>query len=125
MKVAIIDADLIGRLKHRFPNLACMKISAFNKQKGHDVVLKLDWNNLEEFDRVFISKVFMDTEIPFENGDKSLKTEENITNYYKDNPILNLPNVEWGGLVSIMTKLRGCPRRLNIVCQIITFMMNG
>lgn len=111
MKVAIIDADLIGRLKHRFPNLACMKISAFNKQKGHDVVLKLDWNNLEEFDRVFISKVFMDTEIPFENGDKSLKTEENIANYYKDNPILNLPNVEWGGRASIMIKRRDYPRR--------------
>lgn len=97
MKVAIIDADLIGRAKHRFPNLVCMKISSFNKQQGHDVVLKLDWDNLEQFDKVFISKVFMDTEIPFENGDKSLKTEENIANYYKDNPILNLPNVEWGG----------------------------
>lgn len=29
MNVAVIDADLIGRAGHRFPNLACMKISAY------------------------------------------------------------------------------------------------
>ena len=97
MDIAIIDADLINRGNHRFPNLVCMKISGYYKNMGHNVILKLDYDNLENFDKVFISKVFMDTEIPFENGDKSLKTEENIVNYYKDNPILNLPNVEWGG----------------------------
>lgn len=26
-RVAVVDADLIGRKKHRFPNLACMKLS--------------------------------------------------------------------------------------------------
>jgi len=31
MKIGIIDADLIGRKKHRFPNLASMKISAYHK----------------------------------------------------------------------------------------------
>jgi len=39
--IAIIDADLIGRKKHRFPNLACEKISAYFKDKGEHVVLKL------------------------------------------------------------------------------------
>ena len=34
MKVAIIDADLIGRKKHRFPNLVSEKISAYWKEKG-------------------------------------------------------------------------------------------
>lgn len=34
MKVAIIDADLIGHKKHRFPNLACMKLSAYHKSGG-------------------------------------------------------------------------------------------
>ena len=29
--IAIIDADLLGRKKHRFPNLACMKISGYWK----------------------------------------------------------------------------------------------
>ena len=32
--VGIIDADLLGREKHRFPNLACEKISAFWKKQG-------------------------------------------------------------------------------------------
>ena len=64
MKVAIIDADLLGRAKHRFPNLACEKISAFWKAKGADVELKLDYDNLDEYDEVFISKVFTDTWVP-------------------------------------------------------------
>ena len=64
MKVAIIDADLIGRKKHRFPNLACEKISAFWKDKGAQVTLKLDYDNLELYDRVYISKVFTDTPVP-------------------------------------------------------------
>lgn len=34
MRVAIIDADLIGRKKHRFPNLACIKLSAYHKIGG-------------------------------------------------------------------------------------------
>lgn len=66
MNVAIIDADLIGRKRHRFPNLACMKLSAFYKQEGNTVVLKTDYDNLNEYDKVFISKVFTDTEIPAE-----------------------------------------------------------
>lgn len=96
-RIAIIDADLIGRTKHRFPNLVCMKLSSYHKQLGYDVELKLDYNNLESYKKVFISKVFMDTEIPFESGNIDEKTEANIYNYYKDNPILNLPNVEYGG----------------------------
>lgn len=34
MEIAIIDADLIGRKNHRFPNLACMKLSGWYKQQG-------------------------------------------------------------------------------------------
>lgn len=64
---------------------------------GWTVELKLDYENLEQYDKVTISKVFMDTEIPFEPTDKSLKTETNIADFYKDNPILNLPNVQYGG----------------------------
>ena len=63
MNVAIIDADLIGKRKHRFPNLACMKISGYQKEQGNSVTLKLDYDNLEEYDRVYISKVFTDTSI--------------------------------------------------------------
>jgi len=77
MKIAIIDADLIYRKKHRFPNLACMKISAYYKELNNKVELKLDYNNLEQYDKVFISKVFTDT--------------------YIDKTILSLDNVEYGG----------------------------
>lgn len=77
MRIAIIDADLIGRKKHRFPNLACMKISAYYKQNGNEVELKTDYENLDQYDKAFISKVFTDTEVPED--------------------ILSLPNVEYGG----------------------------
>lgn len=77
MNIAIIDADLIGRKKHSFPNLACMKISGYYKANGNNVELKLDYNNLDKYDKVFISKVFTDTQI-----------NENI---------LKLDNVEYGG----------------------------
>lgn len=64
MKIAIIDADLIGRAKHRFPNLTCEKISGYHKELGNEVALKLDYENLEEYDHVYISKVFTDTPVP-------------------------------------------------------------
>lgn len=77
MKIGIIDSDLIYRKKHRFPNLACMKISAYYKELGHDVELLLGYELLWEYDKVFISKVFTDTKVPEE--------------------VLALPNVEHGG----------------------------
>ena len=64
MKIAVIDADLIGRKRHRFPNLACMKISGHHKALGDTVALRLNYEGLENFDRVYISKVFTDTPIP-------------------------------------------------------------
>lgn len=77
MKIAIIDADLIGRKKHRFPNLACMKISGYYKELGCKVELKEDYDGLEKYDKIFISKVFTDTPI-----------EEDI---------LKMDNVKYGG----------------------------
>lgn len=64
MRIAIIDADLLGRTKHRFPNLVCEKISAYWKEKGANVKLKLDYESLNEYDKVYISKVFTDTPVP-------------------------------------------------------------
>lgn len=64
MKIAIIDADLIGRNKHRFPNLACMKLSGYYKGRRDDVALKTNYEGLDKFDRVYLSKVFTDTEMP-------------------------------------------------------------
>lgn len=53
MKIGLIDVD-----SHNFPNLSLMKISAWHKKKGHSVDW---WNGLEEYDRVYMSKVFDDT----------------------------------------------------------------
>lgn len=64
MKIAIIDADLLGRQRHRFPNLACEKISGYWKAQGASVELKLDYDNFENYDQVFVSKVFTDTPVP-------------------------------------------------------------
>ena len=77
MRVAIIDAELLSNTKHRFPNLACMKIAGFYKEQGAEVKLKLNYDGLRSYDKVYISKVFTKTEI---------------------NPyVLDLANVEYGG----------------------------
>lgn len=77
MKIGIIDADLIGRQKHRFPNLACEKISGYWKCKGAEVDLLLSYDEIgaskqrslfdptdEDYDHIYISKVFTDTPVP-------------------------------------------------------------
>ncbi len=64
MKIAVIDADLLGRKRHRFPNLACMKISNYHKTYGDTVSLELTYDELDAFDKVYISKVFTDTIVP-------------------------------------------------------------
>lgn len=97
MNIAIIDAEIVGKNKHRFPNLVCMKLSSYYKNLGNNVILKLDYQNLDEYDLVFISKVFIKTEIPFEKTDKTLKAEETVADFYRDHPILNMSNVRFGG----------------------------
>ena len=63
-KIGIVDADLIGRDKHRFPNLVCEKISAFWKEKGADVHLLLNYDDFGDYNEVYVSKVFTDTPVP-------------------------------------------------------------
>lgn len=88
-KIAIIDADPIGRYRHRFPNLVCMKLSGFYKEIGHEVILKTNYDELDRFDKVFISKVFTDTPFP--------------------DQVLKLPNVEYGGTGFYFDKAPGLP----------------
>ena len=64
MKIGIIDADLIGRHKHRFPNLASEKIAAYWKEQNADVKLLLDYDYLDDYDHVYVSKVFTETPVP-------------------------------------------------------------
>lgn len=64
MKIGIIDADLLGRKRHRFPNLALEKISGYCKDQGNDVTLLDNYMFIPDYDKVFIGKVFTDTEVP-------------------------------------------------------------
>ena len=69
MRIGIVDADLIGRFKHRFPNLACEKIAGYWKEKGAEVCLltsfdRFDLYLTDEFDQIYVSKVFTDTPVP-------------------------------------------------------------
>ena len=60
MKVGLIDVD-----SHNFPNLALMKISTYHKYLGDQV----EWYDnlqglIEEYDLVYMSKVFTDLYTP-------------------------------------------------------------
>ncbi len=93
MNIAIIDADLIARKKHRFPNLACMKLSGYYKNViGCDVCLLRNYDHINNYDKVFISKVFTDT--------------------YIDESILQLPNVTYGGTGFFYDKAQPLPKEI-------------
>ena len=77
IKVGIIDADLFNRSRHRFPNLVCMKLSAYHKELGDSVSLLMDYKDIPQYDIVYIAKVFTDTGVP--------------------EGVLDLPNVIYGG----------------------------
>ena len=76
MKIGIIDADLLDN-GTRHPNLALMKLSGFFKANGHAVKLLNSYTDLEDYDKIYISKVFKFTNIP--------------------EGIISLPNIEIGG----------------------------
>lgn len=62
----IVDADLLAPGHHKFPNLASMKLSAWEKERGNDVRLVLDWAEAlnSRLDRIYVSKVFTATPVP-------------------------------------------------------------
>lgn len=65
LNIGIIDADLMGRKKHRFPNLASMKISNYNKSIGNNVKLITSYDDdMTVYDDIYLSKVFTDTVVP-------------------------------------------------------------
>ena len=65
MEIGIIDGDLIyNNLRLNFPNLACMKLSQYHKNKGDNVDLITDINKKIDYDKVYISKVFTKTPDP-------------------------------------------------------------
>ena len=64
MNIGILDADLLRKKPHRFPNLASMKISGYLKEQGHNVKLITEYVKDTSIDKIYCSKVFSETEIP-------------------------------------------------------------
>ena len=54
MKIGIIDADLLRRNRHRFPNLVCEKLSAYWKEQGANVELLQDFSWDDSYDHIYI-----------------------------------------------------------------------
>lgn len=88
-EIAVIDADLIGRKKHRFPNLCCIKISGYYKAYGWHVTLKTDYDGLDAYHKVYVAKVFTDTPTPddgmFGNPLDAPNVIKGGTGFYFDN----------------------------------------
>lgn len=112
MKIGLIDVD--GH--SGFPNLALMKLSAYHKAQGDAVDW---WNGFEEYDRVYMSKVFtfspdMDTVIHAKEiirGGTGYKDYGNlpleVETTYPDYSIY--PN--WTSAIGFLTRgcIRNCP----------------
>jgi len=84
MRIGIVDADLLDK-GTRFPNLVCMKLSAYHKHCGHNVDLLLDYNNVKDYDKVYIVKVFSKTSVPIDLAQPNI--EYNGTGFFYDNAV--------------------------------------
>jgi len=72
-KIGIIDADLLDK-GTRHPNLALMKISGYYKDKGHPVELLKSYDRIDTYEKVFISRVFTNTNVPI-----GIEEKNNVT----------------------------------------------
>ena len=110
MNVGLIDVD-----GHNFPNLALMKISAWEKTQGNNVEW---WNGLKYYDRIYHAKVFddtysKDTEFCINAGEiikggtgYGLRSDlpEAVEHIYPDYELYGISDTAYGFLT------RGCPR---------------
>ena len=111
MNIGLIDVD-----SHNFPNLALMKISAFEKSRGNSVEW---WNGLQHYDRVYEAKVFDETYTPDNdfiiNADEVIKggtgyglvntLPDEIEHIYPDYGLYGITDTAYGFLT------RGCPNK--------------
>jgi len=126
MNIGLVDADYLTRKKHRFPNLALMKLSGHFKRLGHSVELVLNTNLLSGsfYDKIFVSQVFTDTDfqipegIDFEKGgtgfslQNSLSLPPMIEHHYPDYELYSKASIsgEMYDNYSIGFTTRGCIR---------------
>lgn len=110
MEIGLIDVD-----SHNYPNLALMKISAWEKSQGNHVEW---WNGLKHYDRVYQVKVFDSTyteDNPYViNADEIIKggtgygldnkLPDYIEHIYPDYELYGITDTAYGFLT------RGCPR---------------
>lgn len=83
-KIAIIDADLIGRKSQRFPNLACMKLSAYYKKLGNEVSLVVSYRDL--FSKYIELPQDIDPDFDFSMLDDV--TKKRYVRYYREQDIM-------------------------------------
>lgn len=107
MEIGLIDVD-----GHNFPNLALMKIAAFEKQCGNNVSFVVP---MFKYDRVYMSKIFdftPDFETVVNTGelvkggrayDKAVKLPQDIEYIYPDYSLYKIKDTAYGYLT------RGCP----------------
>jgi len=86
--IGIIDIDKCGNNHTTHPNLVCMKLSSFHKQRGEDVRLISTYEEAVHCTQIFASKVFTFSQEP-----KWLKNLKNVTRggtgyYYDKSPRL-------------------------------------
>jgi radical SAM superfamily enzyme YgiQ (UPF0313 family) len=62
MNIGLIDADLLDK-GTRHPNLALMKISGYHLEVGDTTKLLESYDNINNYDKVYISKVFKFTDV--------------------------------------------------------------
>ena len=117
MKIGLIDVDAEYQKRHKYPNLALMKLSAWHKAKGDEVEW---WWGFGQYDRVYMARVFDDTytkdmEEPWNAGEVikggtgyglDNKLPDEIEHMYPDYSLY--PELTKNTAYGFLT--RGCPR---------------
>lgn len=102
LNVGLIDADLLDK-GTRHPNIALMKISGYLKEQGNKTKLILDYNNINEYDEVYLSKVFTPTKIPLDIPEYPNKIPKKFKKY---------PNLKIGGTGFYFDKAPDLPKKI-------------
>lgn len=89
LEVGVLDAELAANNRHEFPNLACMKLSAYHKGQGDSVKLLTDYSLIDDCQKVYVSKVFTDTDFPDELREKANVICGGTGFYYENSPDLD------------------------------------